>query len=153
MACGCYGVAVARGTIGGDILQYLPDSQTLEGVLLNLLRQRFAHLGAAKATTLWYCGGSRIRGVSLELGNYLIVVDRGKVIVNTRSRAKGSDEKNVNLLQAAISEALTKVAGLRKQQAVIEALQAAGLNVKARRQADGSVRATMKVRAMSTTQR
>lgn len=148
MACGCYGIAVARGTIGGDILQYLPDAETLEGLILNLLRRQFADLGTAEAATLWYCGGRQIEGVSVELGNYLIVIDRGKVIVNTRKAAKGSDEKNVNRLQTTISEALAKVAGLRKQQAVIEALQAAGLNVKARRQADGSVQATMKVRAI-----
>jgi len=148
MACGCYGVAVARGMVGGDILKYLPNSQTLEGLILNLLRQQFAGLGKAEVATLWYCGGSHIQGVSLELGNYLIVVDRGKVIVNTRRRAHGDDEKNVRLLQTAISEALTKIAGLRKQQAVIEALQAAGLKVNVRRQANGSVRATMKVRAI-----
>jgi len=148
MACGCYGVAIARGTVGGDILRYLPDSETLQGLILTLLQNRFAHLGAAEIAELWYCGGSHIQGVSLKMGNFLIVIDRDEAIVNTRKRAVGDDQKNVELLQSAISEALTSLAGLQKQQAVIKALQAAGLNIKAQRQADGSVRATMKVRTI-----
>lgn len=148
MACGCYGKAVARGSVDGDILRYLPERETLQNLILKLLKNRFAHLGAAEIAELWYCGGSHIQGVSLEMGNYLIVVDRGKVIVNTRKKAVGSDQKNVALLQTAISEALASIAGLQKQQTIINALQTAGLNVKAQRQADGSVRATMKVRAI-----
>ena len=119
----CNAVATATATVTQEHLAKLLTDEVVSQVVVGYLQKSYPD-EAARLQDLYASHSRRAaQGVSIVMGNFLVNIREGRVIVNG-SRGYGADRDEVDALATKLQNLLTSAAGILFQNQVMQAVAA-----------------------------